>query len=45
MLNRRHFLTSLAGLTAFTSFTGLRTAEALALTEDQAPALPPRSLY
>src|SRR5437763_14374943 len=45
MLNRRHFLTSLAGLTAFTSFTGLRTAEALALADEQAPALPPRSLY
>src|SRR5437763_15357657 len=45
MLNRRHFLTSLAGLTAFTSFTGLRTAEALALAEDQVPPLPPRSLY
>src|SRR5437016_4222884 len=45
MLNRRHFLASLAGLTAFTSFTGLRAAEALALTEDQAPPLPPRFLY
>ena len=47
MPSRRHFLTSLAGLTAFTSLTGLRATEALALslTDEQVPPLPPRSLY
>src|SRR5262245_47512908 len=44
MLNRRHFVASLATLTAFSSITGLPAAQALAIGGQQAPSLPPRSL-
>jgi selenocysteine lyase/cysteine desulfurase len=44
MLNRRHFVASLATLTAFSSITGLPAAHALAIGGQQAPSLPPRSL-
>lgn len=45
MLNRRNFLASLAQLTAFSSIGRFHTAETFASLDQQAPALPSRSLY
>src|SRR5262249_32753412 len=50
MLDRRDFLSSLAGFAAFTSLAGPRTAKALAsasacLVDGLVPPLPPQNLY